>query len=211
MNNPHQTIAGLLLIIAATQFIIAINLAQTFYPGYNSSTNIISDLGATCRAICIIVEPSATIFNTSIITLGTLIITAAILQRKTTTPIFTILLTVAGIGALGAGAFPQTSGQPHLIMSSFALPFGAMSAIASYSITKHPLSYLYAALGGAALTVLFLLVSNVHLGLGVGMMERMVAYLILIWVILIGIHLTRSAPNGPTAQHNPSKTSLSKT
>jgi hypothetical membrane protein len=69
MNYRHA--AGVLLFIGAAQFVLGLLIAEFLYPGYSASANYISDLGATCHnKICIINQPSAYIFNTSIFLLG---------------------------------------------------------------------------------------------------------------------------------------------
>ncbi|MBU3966041.1 MAG: hypothetical protein KKG76_01510 [Euryarchaeota archaeon] len=62
--------SGVLLFTGAVLVIIGIHLAEFLYPGYSVSGNYISDLGATCRATCIVYQPSAFIFNSSLIILG---------------------------------------------------------------------------------------------------------------------------------------------
>jgi hypothetical membrane protein len=73
MPIPKAT-AGTLFLVAATQFILCLIIAEAAYPGYSVSANYISDLG---------VGPSAIIFNSSVFLLGLLILTGTYLQRHT--------------------------------------------------------------------------------------------------------------------------------
>ena len=76
--------AGVAIFVGAIQFSIGLILAEIYYPGYNVSTNYVSDLGATCptSGTCVINQPTSNIFNISIILLGLLIIVGAYyLQR----------------------------------------------------------------------------------------------------------------------------------
>jgi hypothetical membrane protein len=57
MLYSNGKVAGVLIFIAASQFILGLIVAEALYPGYSISTNYISDLG---------VGPSSLVFNMSI-------------------------------------------------------------------------------------------------------------------------------------------------
>ncbi|UCE28501.1 MAG: hypothetical protein JSV85_04255, partial [Candidatus Bathyarchaeota archaeon] len=67
--------------------------------------------------------------------------------------------------------------------------FAGISAIASYRLEKPPLSYLSTILGIMSLVALVLLGSGIDLGLGMGGMERMIAYPLLLWAMSFSGHL----------------------
>jgi len=64
-----------------------------------------------------------------------------------------------------------------------AFLFGALSAIASYKFQKPPLSYFAVILGLISLAALILFGLKIDLSLGIGGIERMITYPILLWAI----------------------------
>jgi hypothetical membrane protein len=92
---------------------------------------------------------------------------------------------------MGVGIFPEDFSTIHFVVSLMAFLFGALSAIASYKFQKPPLSYFAIVLGLISLTALILFGLKIDLGLGVGGMERMIAYPILLWAIGFGGYLIK--------------------
>ena len=191
MNYRHA--AGVFLFIGAVQFVLGMLIAEFLYPGYSASVNYISDLGATCRTTCIIYQPSASIFNTSISLLGVLaLVSTYFIWREFHNRSISLLLGLSGIGMVGVGLFPETAGIVHLVASFIAFFFGGLSAIATYKLVKAPFAYLSVLMGMISLIALALFISEIFLGLGPGGMERMIAYPLLLWVIGFGGNLMSS-------------------
>ena len=191
MNYRHA--AGVFLFIGAIQFVLGMLIAEFLYPGYSASMNYISDLGATCRTTCLIHQPSASIFNTSISLLGVLaLVSSYFIWREFHNRSISLLLGLSGIGMVGVGLFPETAGIIHLIASFIAFFFGGLSAIATYKLVKAPFAYLSVLMGMISLIALALFISEIFLGLGPGGMERMIAYPLLLWVIGFGGNLMSS-------------------
>jgi len=194
MKYSDAKVAGALIFVASAQFIVALIVAEAFYPGYSVAQNYISDLGATCRATCQIVQPTSTIFNSSVTLLGLLVIVASyFVQRGFRSRVFTVLVVMTGLGAAGVGVFPETAGVIHQVVSLITFVFAGLSAIASYRVQKAPSSYFSILLGVIALVALALYVSNVFLGLGPGGMERMIVYPALIWAVGFSASLMASS------------------
>ena len=191
MENRQK--AGVILFVGAFQFIIGMLLAELLYPGYSVSGNYISDLGATCRDTCVIYQPSATIFNTSVIFLGIFILVGTyFIWREFQNYFISILLVLTGAGAIGVGIFPETAGNVHFIVSVITFLFGALAAIFSYKLVKMPYSYFSVLLGIMSLMAFVLMGFEIYLGLGAGGMERMIAYPVLLWGISFGSYLMSS-------------------
>ncbi len=189
----NRGLAGAFMFIGSMQFVIGMVLAEIFYPGYNVSANYISDLGATCRDTCIIYQPSAFIFNTSVIFLGILIlISSYCLWLEFKNNLISIFIGLSGLGAVGVGLFPETAGILHLIVSLVTFLFAALSAIAARNFVKPPFTYFSVFLGVASLAALVLFGLKFYSGLGPGGMERMIAYPVLLWVIGFGGYLMSS-------------------
>ena len=194
MKYSDAKVAGALIFVASAQFIVALIVAEAFYPGYSVAQNYISDLGATCRATCQIVQPTSTIFNSSVTLLGLLVIVASyFVQRGFRSRVFTVLVVMTGLGAAGVGVFPETAGVIHQVVSLITFVFAGLSAIASYRVQKAPSSYFSILLGVIALVALASYVSNVFLGLGPGGMERMIVYPALIWAVGFSASLMASS------------------
>lgn len=97
-----------------------------------------------------------------------------------------IILILAGIGAMGVGIFPETTGAIH---SYFALLVFFMASIATYFVLwrlKSIIAIFWAILGTLALVALILYVMQIYLGLGVGGMERLIVYPDILWALGFG-------------------------
>ncbi len=182
--------AGALLFFGAVQFITGMHIAEYLYPGYSVSGNYISDLGATCRATCTVYQPSASIFNSSVILLGLFIVSSSyFIWREFHSSFIPLLFALSGLGAVGAGLFPETAGVFHVIFSFMAFFFGALGAIAASKLVRAPFSYFSVLLGMTSLIAIVLFGADIYLGLGRGGMERMIAYPELLWTIGFGGYL----------------------
>jgi hypothetical membrane protein len=106
--------------------------------------------------------------------------------------VFSILVLLTGIGAMGVGIFPETNPIAHEITSDIAFIFAGLTAIWGYRHTKAPLSYFSVILGVINLVAIVLFTANVLLGLGVGGMERMIVYPVVAWAIGIGGYFMNS-------------------
>jgi hypothetical membrane protein len=178
MAYSDRTIAGSLLFIAMVIFIMGLNIAEQLYPGYSVSSNYISDLGATCHdGGCQIVQPSATLFNSSVMLAGLLVtISARFIRRGFSARILPAFLALSGIGSIGVGIFPEYTGYLHYFAAFLAFAFGGLSVIAACPLVMSPLRYISVLLGIVSLFSFAMFLLNQDLGLGIGGMERMIAY-----------------------------------
>ena len=191
MQLYNLRLAGAILFTGAAQFILAMIIAEALYPGYSTSANYISDLG---------VGRSAPIFNTSIFLLGVTIVAGAYLIYRALKPaLFTVLLALAGIGAMGVGLFTEDSLYVHTVVSAITFLFGSLAAITSYGLIRRPLKYASVILGLFGLVAQALMFSGMTLGLGVGGMERMIAYPLLLWGLGFGGNLANQHQETATA------------
>ncbi len=193
--TSNRTLAGFLIFIGAAQCVLALLIAEALFPGYSVANNAISDLGAYCRAngtVCQVYQPSATIFNVSMVMLGATSIAGAFFGRRVFGTVLAVLITLAGVGAIGVGLFPETSGGLHTAFSYITFGFGSVAVLSAVVFERSPLRYLSAVLGGIALAASLLLISGhpppegTWLGLGYGAVERLIAYPLLIWFLGLG-------------------------
>jgi hypothetical membrane protein len=195
--------SGVAIFVGAVQFGVLLIVSEIIYSNgtnsfghgygyaYSVATNYVSDLGANCPSsgACYI-PPSAWLFDTSIALLGLLLILGAfLLHRAFKWMPATVLVALAGVGALGVGLAPETTGIWHDIFSLVVFLFAGLSAIATYRFQKKPMAYFSVILGAMTLVALVLYIPGIYLGLGPGGMERMVVYPSLLWAVGFGGHL----------------------
>lgn len=168
----RNNIASWLVFIGVTQFTLFLLVAEAIYPDYSISNNYISDLG---------VGKTALVFNTSISILGITLIIAGILYNTKLPFRVTIILT--GLGALGVGLFPETTGAPHLLSALVTFLFGSISSYTALPTIRTKLKYFFPILGTIGLLSLFLFITHNYAGIGRGGMERMIVYPNLIWAL----------------------------
>jgi len=178
MVYSNGKIAGVFFFIAAAQFILGLIVAEALYPGYSISTNYISDLG---------VGPSSTVFNLSIFLTGLLtIIGTYFLHRTFKYKLVTFFIIIAALAAMGVGIFTENNELMHMFVSFIVFLFSALSAIFSCALIKYPFNIIAVLLGLMSLLALIFYIGKLYLGLGVGGMERMIVYPVLIWMIGFG-------------------------
>jgi len=197
MLHSRVNVAGALFLVAVTQFILSITIAEALYPGYSVADNYASDLG---------IGPSSIIFNSSAFLLGLLIaIGTYFLRHASNLKTVNILLFLMAIGAMGVGIITKDFTVAHGAVSSATFFFGGLSALSSARALKKPLSLMSIALGVMTIGALALFSlgiitsgsltsniaydSNFYLGLGPGGMERMIIYPALMWLAAFSGHL----------------------
>lgn len=185
MRTERRVLGGLLLVIAGVQFLLAMLVAEGMRPGYSISADAISDLG---------VGSTALLFNTSVAVLGILILLFVYLYHTVHRKLWiTIPYLVAGIGPIGVGLFPETMGTPHAIFAFISFFFGSIVLILVAMVVRAPFRYVSVVLGVLGLAALALFASGTFLGIGLGGMERMIAYPVIFWGIAFGGYLMSSA------------------
>lgn len=181
MRYNDRTFAGLLFVFGSVQFFLVMLICEGALPGYSVSNQPISDFG---------VGATAPLFNASAFLLGILTVAAAYFYHRThKIRWITIPFLLAGIGPIGVGLFPETLHLPHAIFAFTAFVFGSVAAILVATQLGPPLRYVAIVLGATALVAVVLFAAGQDLGIGLGGMERMIAYPVLLWQIGFGGHL----------------------
>lgn len=179
--------------LAGTVLIMGMITAEALYPGYHTGVDTISHLASA--------EPSATVFNASIIVAGFLyIVGAALFNRCEFRWWLSIPTMLMGIGAVGVGLFPSYTGAPHAVFAIMAFGSGSLAAVLSSRILDPPFKYISLALGVMALLALvlfsFMWMTEPFGPLGEGGMERWVAYPVFLWGFGFGGYLMGGAGKG---------------
>ncbi|MEM4281750.1 MAG: DUF998 domain-containing protein [Candidatus Caldarchaeum sp.] len=173
--------AGALLFIAITQFLMALRVAESVYPGYSVSGNYISDLG---------VGAAAPIFNSSIVFLGLCVVLSSYLGAEVfKSRLFRIFVALAGVGAAGVGIFPENVPVLHTVMSLITFLFAGVAALYGLRVFDRLVGLLSAVAGLVSLAALALFISGNYMGLGHGGMERLIVYPVLSWGLMLSGYL----------------------
>ena len=204
MALSNATKLGAAVFIGTAQFGMLMIVSEILYskygtnplvsvPGYaySVSSNYISDLGATCptSGACYI-PPSALLFNASVALLGLFMLVGAYYFRRAFKwlPV-NVSIALVGIGALGVGLFPETTGIVHHLFSMITFLFAGITAIIAYKFQRKPMGYISVLLGVITLLAAITYGLDVYLGLGGGGMERMVVYPVVFWGVAFGGHM----------------------
>jgi len=179
-----RTLAGAAFLAGAVLTMLGFTTAEAFYPGYSTSTQTISALGAADAPAA-----SQAVFNGVMVVVGALTLLAAYgLARADESRALAGVVAVTGVGGFaGVGLFPAQTGLPHLVAALFAFGGIGVAALLAAATWRGPFRYASAALGGLELLAL---VGFLALGgatpLGVGGLERWVAYLGAAWAAAFG-------------------------
>lgn len=178
-------------------------VATAWSPPYSWLHNTISDLGNTVcgpygdRLVC---SPGYAYMNGSLILLGiTMMIGAALiyheLHKNFGTMIGFLCMALAGFGTLLVGLYPEnTVGRLHFVGALLPFLVGNMGIVMLGLTLDIPrwLRIYSVATGGVALIALVLFITQTYLGLGIGGMERIVAYPQTVWLIVFGLYAFRN-------------------
>jgi hypothetical membrane protein len=190
----HEKLSGALLLVAGAAILMGIVTAEALYPAsYSTHRNTVSDLAAM-RPHNLIRQPSAAIFNWTMIVTGVLIIVAAyFLHRALRRRSVAVPTALLGIGVLGVGIFPGNHLTEHQLFAMLAFAAGSIAAILSWKALSSPLRYIALALGTVALVSLigglFFIGWAPVARLGDGGIERWIAYPVVLWMVSFGAYL----------------------
>lgn len=187
-----RKVASSLLLFGITQWIIIVMLAEGLQPNYISSIHYVSTLGTGKTAI---------LYNSSTIILGvSVLISSLLIHDFHKSRVFFVLFLITGLATIGVGVFPEDSRPMHGIVTPVALIFGALAAMASYSLHEKPAAYFTVLLGAVSLVTglwfipylgLYVESREMYLGFYKGTLERIVIYTNLLWVLILGSQLSR--------------------
>ncbi len=188
------TISGSSFLIGGIQWFLGILAAESWFDGYSSRIDYVSDLG---------IGPTASIYNLSVFMLGAfLVVGAFFLFKSTERKHLPVLLTITGIGAMGVGVFPASLQPMHSIATLLAIMFGAFAAIGSYTYQSKPMSIMAVVLGLMSLVLAIVFIPYLglptgstvtFLGMAKGSLERWAIYPLLAWIICFGGYLLGTA------------------
>lgn len=201
VGYSDSSIAGFSMVLAGFIAFMGIITAEVLYPNYSTRQEI-SDLGSTVPPNPIIHQPSATIFNsTMLITGALLLISAYFVYRAMDRRGFPLVLAIFGFGAFGVGVFPGNVTPWHGLFALLTFFTGGITVVLSSQVVSRPFSVLCGLFGGISLLVLIsVFFYGLVIGgpsplefLGSGGIERWVAYPLIVWVPAFGGYLLGDA------------------
>ena len=210
MTSPIRqrlpSVAGVLYSSAGFVLLMGIITAETKYPVFRHYTTRqeISDLGGTSPPQRLVTQPSAMIFDTTMLIAGVLLLAGAfVLWRLYRDRALTVVSTLFGAGALLVGIFPGNT-TPHPIVAMIAFVFSALTAIAAFRVTSAPFRFMSLSVGLLSLVALIATElgdnSPVVKSIGIGGSERWVVFPMILWLAFFGGHLLaarqRTQPDG---------------
>jgi hypothetical membrane protein len=193
-GRDHRT-AGLLLSLAGTAVLMGCITAEALYPGsFTTHTNTLSHLGAGEPPDSVVVQPSAAIFDATMLTAGAVtLLAASLLHRASLRAAVTAPTCLLGFGMLGVGLFPLTHPGAHTVFALLAFYAGGLAVLLSARNSSSPFRQLWTTLGTVALVAINLGVFALSwapvAALGEGGIERWNAYLIVLWLVAFGSQL----------------------
>lgn len=197
-------LGGSFLTIAGVTILMGIITAEALYPSaYSTGGSEISDLGGTRPPNSLVFQPSALIFDLSMVAIGILVMAGSwFVHRVFGRRSVTVPMTVLGIGAFGVGLFPVNTGAPHAIFAMVTFIAGGLAAISAARVTMAPFRLVSIVLGAISLLTL---ASYILLGagspmaaFGIGGIERWIVYPVILWVIAFGGYLSGRADDDRT-------------
>lgn len=191
-------------VAGVSQFFVAHGIVESAWSRpYSWARNNISDLGnAHCamqsepepRYVC---SPEHGLMNASFVALGTLLVVGvvfagALWRRGATAIVARCLLACAGVGFVLAGLAPaDVHENQHVLGALLIMAMGniglVLTGVGLADDVPSPLRSATSLLGAIAITSFGLFLSHRYLGLGMGGMERVAAFPLLVWALSIGV------------------------
>jgi hypothetical membrane protein len=180
--------AGVLLFALAAAFLLVTMLAASIAPAYDFHGAAISDLG--------VLDETAVLFNSLLVLIGILNVAGGcLLYRWHGRGWLFALYVIAGIGAVGAGLFPLSTGGVHAIFALLAFLFFNLEGLATAALAAGPLRVIGLVASAVGLVYAVLMVIGdagnpaVFGPIGHGGSERMIAYPVMLWLLAYSGHL----------------------
>ncbi len=202
-DSRRMLTASTLWLVSIQYFITQVIVAAAWLTPYSLRSNYISDLGNTsCGTygglpVC---SPLHTLMNGSFILQGTTMLIGALLfasiyrAHRAAFSAF-VALAISGAGTIVVGFFPENTVHAAHVLGA-AMPFlvGNIALIVAGVALKNAslLVRVWAGLSGIVALIALPFLLTGHFGpLGVGGVERIVAYPQTIWLMVFGAHMLR--------------------
>jgi hypothetical membrane protein len=209
--HRHPLVGPIVWLSSVQYFLAQLVVASAWKPSYSWRLNAISDLGATScgqfddRYVCSHLHG---LMNASLILVGLAMTmgSALIYQQLRQSAVGFSLMAAAGVGAILVGLFPEdTTYWAHIAGAdlAFLLSNIALTILGLSLRLPRWFSWYSVASGGVALVALCLFLTHHRFFLGLGGMERVVAYPQTVWLIVFGLYMSQGRNGDALDRANP--------
>ena len=197
-SDRRTTIAGALLGFTGIGIVMSILTNEAVYPAarhYSTFANTISDLGGTVPPNSYMVQPNRLIFITTMALAGAMVLAAtALLWRNLRPRRIVVGLGIFGAALVGIAVFPGNVAIWHPLFALTCFVAGGVTAIMSRRIFTGPARFFAVGLGTIALAATAAGLDPFanwwpQATIGIGGVERWIAYPVLLWMVLLGAAL----------------------
>jgi hypothetical membrane protein len=210
-HNAHPFLGPAIFTAASIYFVIQIIVAWVFIPSYSLVSNSISDLGETscggygspgmCSPRWWLMDYAGFFLLGLIMVIGSALLyhefTDRVPRERLAAMIGFSLMASAGLGSIIVGFFPENENRTMHILGAFlAIAIGNVAILVLGGVLTLPESMRRSMLifSSLALAALLCFASHRFFGIGRGMMERVAAYPVTIWLIAFGLYIWRFNP-----------------
>jgi len=183
--------AGLLFFGVSAGFLMVTMLAASIAPGYDFHGAAISDLGVTAE--------TAVLFNGLLVVIGAMNVAGGYLLYRRHHRGVLAAYVLAGVGAVGAGLFPLSTGGVHSLFALLAFVGFNLEVIGAAALLAGAMRIVGIEAGGIGLVYAVLMVigdsgnAAVFGPIGHGGSERMIAYPAMLWLLAFSGYLSAGA------------------
>ncbi len=179
------------MFVAIVQFAFLANISQILYEGYSITDTLLSDLGVW-------EQPSAPLFNTSLVLFGILGISiGVVLWPDKKLNFIPLLFVLCGMGMLIMAAFPISIEWAHDVGAFLSFVLIAVAALCCYWTFPGPFGYASLILGIIGFFTEITYKTEIYFGLGAAGSERMIIYPLFFWMAAFAAVLFYSDQNAP--------------
>jgi hypothetical membrane protein len=210
-HEAHPSLGPAIFTAAGLYFLIQIIVAWVFIPSYSLVSNSISDLGETscggygsptmCSPRWWLMDYAGFLLLGLVMVIGSALLYHEFTERgprERRAAMFGFgLMALAGLGSILVGFFPENENRTmHIIGAFLAIAIGNVAILVLGAVLTLPESMRRSMLTfcSLALAALVCFASHRFFGIGRGMMERLAAYPVTIWLITFGLYIWRFNP-----------------
>ncbi len=210
-HDAHPSLGPAIFTAAALYFVVQIIVAWVFTPSYSLVSNSISDLGETscggygsppiCSPRWWLMDYAGFVLLGLIMVIGSALLyhefTERVPRERRAAMIGFGLMALAGLGSILVGFFPENENRTmHIVGAFLAIAIGNVAILVLGAVLTLPESMRRSMLtfSSLALAALLCFASHRYFGIGRGIMERLAAYPVTIWLITFGLYIWRFNP-----------------
>ncbi len=210
-HDAHPSLGPAIFTAAALYFVVQIIVAWVFTPSYSLVSNSISDLGETscggygsppiCSPRWWLMDYAGFLLLGLIMVIGSALLyhefTERVPRERRAAMIGFGLMALAGLGSILVGFFPENENRTmHIVGAFLAIAIGNVAILVLGGVLTLPESMRRSMLifSSLALAALLCFASHKSFGIGRGIMERLAAYPVTIWLITFGLYIWRFNP-----------------